>query len=155
MISGHPRTELFEAFSRELLKDGVYVRFEARGASMSPAIRDREIVLVKAVALASLRKGDIVLVKSARGFRLHRLVKADVDHDVFITRGDCGCEDDPAERGEEILGVAAAKEVRVGRRAMRADFRGATGRLVRALARGQAVLQKSLRLVCGPFPAVC
>jgi hypothetical protein len=39
-------SESFEALCRELLKNGLSVRFEARGASMSPCIRDRQIVHV-------------------------------------------------------------------------------------------------------------
>src|SRR6266446_2224638 len=96
VIDDRPQSKLFEAFSRELLRDGMCVRFEARGASMSPAIRDGEMVHVRSVDLAGLRAGDIVLAKSERGFRLHRLVLADAERDVFITRGDCGAEDDPA-----------------------------------------------------------
>ncbi len=56
------------------------------------------------------------------GFRLHRLVVADAEQDVFITRGDCGQQDDPAVSGEEIVGIAVAKEVRVGRRIVRAKI---------------------------------
>ena len=54
----------FEAISRELLKRGLSVRFQARGASMSPCIRDGEIVYVTGVIVSKLRKGDIVLVEN-------------------------------------------------------------------------------------------
>src|SRR5712692_3742121 len=139
------QSRLFESFSRELLKGGSNVRFQACGASMSPAIRDGEMVHVRPAALARLREGDIVLVKGDWGFRLHRLVKVDVDRDVFVTRGDCGLQDDPAVRGKEILGVAEAKEVRVGRRMVRAKLRGIAGRVVRCAARGQVIAKKLLR----------
>ncbi len=115
---------------------------------MSPAIRDGEIVYVKPASGAALRRGDIVLVKGDRGFRLHRLVRADGCRDLFITRGDCGMEDDPAVRSEQILGVAIAKEVRVGRRVVRAKFRGMGGRFLRGVARAQVVL-KTLRGMAG------
>ena len=85
-------SERFEAISRELLKSGLGVRFEARGASMSPAIRDGEIVYVTPVIVSKLRKDDIVLTKGHSGFRVHRLVVADPDKNLFITRGDCGSE---------------------------------------------------------------
>lgn len=137
-----PQSKLFEAFSRELLGTGSLVRFEARGASMSPAIRDGEMVHVRPAVLTELRVGDIVLVKSDGGFRLHRLVTVDVDRDVFVARGDCGLEDDPAVRGVEILGIAEAKEVRVGRRMVRAKLRGVGGRVLRGAARGQLILKK-------------
>ena len=144
MDEDRPRSRLFEAITREMLRGGNGIRFQARGASMSPAIRDGEIVHVKSVAPAELRKGDIVLVKGEMGFRLHRLVVADAEQDVFITRGDCGQQDDPAVSREEIVGLAVAKEVRVGRRIVRARLNGLGGRLLCGAARGQSVLMKRL-----------
>src|ERR1019366_4517711 len=142
-----PQSKLFEVITRELLGSGNGIRFQARGASMSPAIRDGEVVHVKSVAPAELRKGEIVLVKGEMGFRLHRLVVADAERDVFITRGDCGQQDDPAVSREEIVGIAVAKEVRVGRRIVRAKLKGTSIWLVSGLARGQRVLTKCLRRV--------
>src|ERR1039458_8669978 len=139
-----PQSKLFEVITRELLGSGNGIRFQARGASMSPAIRDGEVVHVKSVAPAELRKGEIVLVKGEMGFRLHRLVVADAERDVFITRGDCGQQDDPAVSREEIVGLAVAKEVRVGRRMVRAKLNGLRGRLLCGAARGQSVLMKRL-----------
>ena len=111
---------------------------------MSPAIRDGEMVCVESAAREGLRRGDIVLVKGEMGFRLHRLVVADVKRDVFITRGDCGQQDDPAVSGEEIFGIAIAKEVRVGRRMVPARLKGMSGRVVRGVARGQWIAKKLL-----------
>src|SRR6202049_3599126 len=113
MSNGGPDSEMFEALSRELLNGGLCVRFEARGASMSPSIRDREIVHVTPVIVGKLGKGDIVLTKGDSGFRVHRLVIADHKADTFITRGDCGLENDPPVPGAQILGFAATKEVKV------------------------------------------
>jgi uncharacterized repeat protein (TIGR01451 family) len=137
-----PHSAQFESVSLECLQAGLRVRFQARGASMSPAIRDGELVYVEPASGAALRRGDIVLVKGDRGFRLHRLILADAGRDLFITRGDCGMEDDPAVRSGQILGVAIAKEVRVGRRVVRAKFRGMGGRFLRGVARGQSMVSK-------------
>jgi uncharacterized repeat protein (TIGR01451 family) len=142
MTNGGSDSETFEALSRELLNEGLRVRFQARGASMSPCIRDGEIVYVTPVIVSKLRKDDIVLTKSNNGFRVHRLVVADHAKGFFITRGDCGQQDDPAVRGDEILGVAVAKEVKVGRRMVRANINGAGGHLLRGAARAQAILTK-------------
>jgi uncharacterized repeat protein (TIGR01451 family) len=109
---------------------------------MSPTVRDGEMVYVKPASEASLRKGDIVLVKGDSGFRLHRLTRLDDCRDVLITRGDCGEEDDPAVCREQILGVAVAKEVRIGRSVVRTKLKGVGGILLRSAARGQSVLQK-------------
>ncbi|HXO36620.1 MAG TPA: hypothetical protein VN901_30120, partial [Candidatus Acidoferrales bacterium] len=146
-----PHSGLFDAFSTELLTNGNAIRFQARGASMSPAIRDAEIVYVKAAALADLRVGDIVLLKGEIGLRLHRLVVADVARDVFITRGDCAQQDDPAVCGEQILGVAEAKDVRIGRSAVRASLKGARGRFLSGAARGQRIAKRLLDRVSTPL----
>ena len=143
-VEDRPQTKMFEAISRELLGSGNAIRFQARGASMSPAIHDGEIVHVKAVLPADLRKGDIVLVKGEMGFRLHRLVVADVRSDVFITRGDCGSHNDPAVSAEQIVGIAGDKEVRVGNKTVRAKLNAMSGRILTCVARGQRVLTKRL-----------
>jgi hypothetical protein len=141
MTSGS-HSKLFEDLSRELMQNGLSVRFQARGASMSPRIRDGEIVHVAPVIVSKLRTGDIVLTNSDHSFRMHRLVVADHEKDFFITRGDCGLQDDPAVRGDEILGVAEAKEVRVGRKIVRAKLRGTGGHMVQRAARGQVILKR-------------
>jgi uncharacterized repeat protein (TIGR01451 family) len=132
----------FESFSMDCLSAGLRVRFQARGASMSPTIRDGEMVYVRPASENDLRRGDIVLVKNGFGFRLHRLVRADAGRDVFITRGDCGLQDDPAVRREQILGVAVAKDVRLGTKTVRAQLRGTGGRFLRVAARTQSQLWK-------------
>ena len=83
-------SKLFEELVCPLLEQGLSVRFQARGGSMSPAIRGGEMVEVTPVIVTKLRKDDIVLAKSNAGFRLHRIVLADPAKDLFITRGDCG-----------------------------------------------------------------
>jgi uncharacterized repeat protein (TIGR01451 family) len=136
----------------ELLKAGLRVRFQARGASMSPVIRDGEMVYVKPASGENLHRGDIVLIKGDNGFRLHRLIRADRGRDVFITRGDCGLQDDPSVSREQILGVAVAKDVRVGKKILRAKFRGMSGRFLRVAARSQSVVSK-LSNMAGLRPA--
>jgi uncharacterized repeat protein (TIGR01451 family) len=145
-------SRLFEELARELLSRRFSVRFQARGASMSPAIRDREFVQVTPVIVSKLRKDDIVLTKSNYGFRIHRLVIADHEADRFVTRGDCGLEDDPALSGDQILGIAQAKEVRIGRRIVQAKFKGIGGHVLRGAARGQSIVGKVLRHAASAFP---
>ena len=145
MTNCRPDSERFEALSRELLKSGMGVRFEARGGSMSPCIRDGEMVYVTPVIVSKLRKDDIVLTKGHSGFRVHRLVVVDQDKNLFITRGDCGQQDDPPLRSEQILGLAMAKEVRIGRKLMQARFKSVGGRALRCGARLQFLAGKVLR----------
>jgi uncharacterized repeat protein (TIGR01451 family) len=138
-------SRLFEELTHDLLSRGISVRFEARGGSMSPAIRDGDLVEVTPVIVSKLRKDDIVLAKSNYGFRLHRIVRADHARDIFITRGDCGQQDDPALTGAQILGLARAKGVQVGRRVVQAKFRTLRGWTLRCAARGQSVAGKLWR----------
>ena len=149
MTNSGSDSEGFEAFCRELLHQGLTVRFEARGASMSPLIRDREIVYVTPVIVSKLRKGDIVLTKGHSGFRVHRLVVLDLDKNLFITRGDCGQQDDPPVRSDQILGIVLAKEVRLGEKMVVAKLKGIGGKLLQGTARGQHVAGKLLRATRG------
>src|ERR1700751_353773 len=114
-------SRLFEEIVRPMLERGLSRRFEARGCSMSPTIRDGEIVEVKPMELSKLREKDIVLAKSDCGFRLHRIVVLDPERGSFITRGDCCQENDPPLSRSQILGVARAKEVRLGWTTVRAS----------------------------------
>src|SRR5215471_11207024 len=142
MIECGADSKVFEEVLRPLLEQGLSVRFQARGASMSPAIRDGEVVEVTPVMVTKLRKDDIVLAKTNHGFRLHRIVLADRAMDRFVTKGDCGQEDDPPLKGDQILGLARAKEVRVGRKIVQARFKGVGGWMLRAAARAQSVSGK-------------
>ncbi len=135
-------SQLFEQLIRDLLGQGMTVRFHARGASMSPSIRDGEFVEVTPVIVRNLRKDDIVLAKTNFGFRLHRIVSADCLNDVFITRGDCGLENDPALKASQILGIARSKDVRVGRHIVQARFKTVSGWALRSAARGQYLATK-------------
>src|ERR1700757_3457966 len=137
-------SKLFEELVCPLLEQGLSIRFQARGGSMSPTIRDQEIVEVTPVIVTKLRKDDIVLAKSNAGFRLHRIVLADPARDLFITRGDCGQQDDPALHGNQILGLAYSKEVRLGRNIVQARFRGVGGWVLRSAARAQCLSHRLL-----------
>ena len=147
MIENGANSRVFEEVVRPLLEQGLSVRFQARGASMSPAIRDGEVVEVIPAAVAELHKDDIVLAKTNSGFRLHRIVVADHARDRFVTRGDCGRENDPALTATQIIGLARAKEVWLGRNFVRAKFRGVSGWILRSAARVQYLTSKLLQKV--------
>ncbi len=142
MTSSGADSKLFEEIIRDLLAQGLNVRFQARGASMSPSIRDGDIVEVTPVIVSKLRKDDIVLAKTNDGFRLHRIVLADSARDAFITRGDCGLENDPELTGAQILGLAQAKEMRVGRRMVGAKLNSVSGSILCCAARAQRVTER-------------
>jgi hypothetical protein len=79
-------------------------------------------------------------VKGNSGFRLHRLIQADIRRDVFITRGDSGLQDDPAVRWRADFG--RCRSTKTCRLPVTARFKGSRGKLLRTLARGQAALRK-------------
>ncbi len=151
MIESGLDSNAFEEVIRELLGQGLSACFEARGASMSPAIRDGEVVEITPVIVSKLRKGDIVLAKSNNRFRLHRIVFADHANDVFVTKGDCGQGNDPALKAEQILGLARAKKVRIGQTVVQARFRGVGGWALRSTARALHLSSKAWRRTAGAF----
>jgi uncharacterized repeat protein (TIGR01451 family) len=118
---------------------------------MSPCIRDGQIVYVTGVIVSKLRKGDIVLTKGHSGFRVHRLVVTDHSKNLFITRGDCGQQNDPPVSGDQILGIVVAKEVKLGKKFVRTNLTGFRGRLLQAASRGQHIATKLLRLAASPW----
>ncbi len=79
-------TKLFREVVRTLLERGVSVRFRAHGRSMFPSIRDGEVVHVEAVK--KVTHGDVVLVDTSDGLRVHRAIA------TGVTRGDCSFDSD-------------------------------------------------------------
>lgn len=138
----YPQSIEFDSLTSQMLDAGLGFRFQARGASMSPLIENGDIVYVEPVSNRGLRERDVVLVKSECGFRLHRLVSIDAAEDFYVTRGDRRKQDDPPVRMVQIVGVAIAKDVRLGRRKVRAELQGMWGWSLRFAARIQSILQK-------------
>ena len=115
MIEYRTQSQAFGAIAAELVTAGLSFRFQARGRSMLPTIRDGEILHVQPVDTATIRVADLVLFKDGAGFKAHRIVQRR-RNDVFVTRGDAGLEPDNAIRGSQIMGKIIAKEcVETGR----------------------------------------
>jgi hypothetical protein len=108
MIEDRTQSRAFGAIANELVAAGLNFRFQARGRSMLPAIRDGEILHVQPVDTATIRVADLVLFKDGAGFKAHRVVRT--QGGVFVTRGDAGLESDNAIRGSQIMGKIIAKE---------------------------------------------
>ena len=87
---------------RDLLARGHAVEFRVLGDSMHPTIRENEVMHVKPVDRASIRKGDIVLVMLDRGMTAHRVVRREGDR--IVTRGDNALRDDEPVSLERVLG---------------------------------------------------
>jgi signal peptidase I len=83
---------LFSELLRSLVKDGIEVRFRAEGRSMYPALRDGDVVQIEAMSDPA-EPGDVLMVESATGLRVHRVVQRG---EQILTQGDCCFRDDGA-----------------------------------------------------------
>lgn len=98
-----------------VLEKGKPFRFEARGESMHPSVRDGDVLTVEPLAGRPLRPGDIVaFVHPGTGaLRVHRVIGLEPGR--FVLKGDNALGADPAVGPEAILGRVVGLE-RGGRR---------------------------------------
>ncbi|HSA96512.1 MAG TPA: S24/S26 family peptidase [Acidobacteriota bacterium] len=98
-----------------VLEKGKPFRFEARGESMHPAVRDGDVLTVEPLAGRSPRPGEIVAFvhPETGGVRVHRVVRLEPGR--FVLKGDNALGADPAVGPEAILGRVVGLE-RGGRR---------------------------------------
>lgn len=76
--------------------------------SMWPALKEGDLILIKAVPKESLKIGDIIIWKTnetAGGFVIHRVARLDTD--TFTTKGDANFTEDTPVRYENIIGRTA------------------------------------------------
>jgi phage repressor protein C with HTH and peptisase S24 domain len=93
----------------DLLGRGHNVRFQARGDSMHPAIRDDDYLHVEPIAdVAHVRRGEVIVMLADRGLTVHRLL-AHRGNDV-IARGDNAPGIDPPLHRSRVIGRVAAIE---------------------------------------------
>ena len=89
---------------REVLNKGSSVRFKAKGFSMSPFIRNGDVITVSPFTLAKLRPGDIaafILEKPGR-LVVHRVVG--IRGELFLMKGDNLPDFDDLIPGSQVLG---------------------------------------------------
>jgi len=99
------RLSLFE----DILSRGALLRMRVTGRSMTPFLTGREILTIKKVSSASLKKGDLLFFKNSDGHPvLHRIVRKKRVDNVFIfqTKGDAVSEFDEPVLAECVLGKA-------------------------------------------------
>jgi uncharacterized repeat protein (TIGR01451 family) len=88
----------FSAVCRELLQQGLSVRFTAQGQSMQPNILPEDQIVVAPLRDGQLGTGQVVLAQSSEGLRVHRVVQRLAEAGTAITRGDAGQQNDtPAQ----------------------------------------------------------
>jgi phage repressor protein C with HTH and peptisase S24 domain len=116
-LSGESLTGILRA----VLAKGKPLRFRARGLSMSPFIKDGDVVTVAPLKGSPPRTGDVVaFLHPATGkAALHRVVRA--GSGSYFLKGDNSAETDGALPRERILGLVTrvereGKRVRLGSR---------------------------------------
>jgi signal peptidase I len=101
---------MFFELAREILSRGQRFRFSARGMSMSPILRDGDVLTIAPISVSLPGMGDIVAFVHSDGARLvvHRVVA--VRRDGCVTKGDNASERDGIVPYESILGVVVSVE---------------------------------------------
>jgi hypothetical protein len=91
-----------------VIENGASFRFRARGFSMFPLIRDRDIITL--APLKSVGPGDVVAFRHPNSGKLavHRILETNVDG--FLIKGDNIPEPDGIIPAENILAVAVSVE---------------------------------------------
>lgn len=114
-LDGSALTELL----REACRKEASLRFKARGFSMSPFIKDGDILTVSSIEGKPVNPGNVVAFKCRRNNKLviHRAVARKKDR--YLIKGDnCTQADCPTKR-QDILGVVVkvereGKDIRFG-----------------------------------------
>lgn len=84
-----PPEELFPA-AAQMLQEGYDAEFTVTGNSMWPLLaHGRDRVTLRKADAAPLKKGDIVLLQTQRGFLLHRITR--LKNSMLQTTGDYNC----------------------------------------------------------------
>jgi hypothetical protein len=98
---------------RQCLDSFPHIRLQVTGECMRPILRHGDVVRIVSTANQAPRLGDIVLVKSAAGLRLHRLVWGPpfaATGGQWRTKGDHSSLWDAPVAPEDVLGVVVEVE---------------------------------------------
>jgi peptidase S24-like protein len=100
----------FQQLADEVIAKGLSFRFEARGESMFPTVRDGEILHVRPAGRSRLKAGDMVLFRTDGKFKAHRIIRK--QGQFLVTRGDASLDADHLITTQQIVGTVIAKECR-------------------------------------------
>lgn len=101
--------DAFASISAQILLQGDSFQFRARGSSMTPFIRDGDLLTISPVDAADLQVGDVVLYRTRRDrIVAHRIVGRRMEGGdlVLETRGDARLDSDSPVPADGILGRA-------------------------------------------------
>ena len=97
----------FESLAAEILSAGQVLRFRAKGSSMSPFIRNGDIIEVLPGSGSSIRRGDVVLCRKLSGkLFAHRVIRTyqTGDSRKLIVQGDALSHPDGEIDSGQVLG---------------------------------------------------
>jgi ATP-binding cassette, subfamily B, bacterial len=98
-------TNTFYKLADDLLNDEHNLSFRLKGNSMFPVLREGDVAIVRIVRPESLKKGDVVVVKTNKGLVGHRIIRIETDGKLkFYTRGDNSPNMDAPFGVEMLLG---------------------------------------------------
>jgi signal peptidase I len=121
----------FELLARELLQKGITLRFRARGASMSPSVRDGDVLHVRAVQPEEFAPGDLVLCTVGAGKLVaHRVLSRAGEGGALalLVKGDRVPVPDGMVALHDVLGKVHAQERRESLVSLTTRRRQALGR---------------------------
>ena len=102
----------FTELSQKILDRGVFLRFQAKGYSMFPAIKDGDILKVKPFKIKEIKLGEVIFYRTA-GKRMvaHRVIKKIFQNDKLVlrTKGDFNINYEYVTL-EDVLGLVIAIE---------------------------------------------
>jgi signal peptidase I len=150
-LSGRALVEILRAS----LHKGASVRFRARGFSMTPFIRNEDVITLSPLQGSSPGRGDVIafVLPEADMLCVHRIVGK--RGDLYVSKGDNSSEADESVLREDILGFVTrlernGKEVHLGLGPERflIGFLGARGLLLPVI----LSLKKALRAIVKRLP---
>jgi hypothetical protein len=107
-VSAGPLSPDLVNLFEDLLNAGTNLKMRVTGNSMKPFLQGNEVVTVRKVSAASLKLGDLILVRQKNGTALlHRLVRKGRDAAgrlTLQTRGDALLAPDPPTPEHQFLG---------------------------------------------------
>lgn len=119
----------FLELNQEILARGSMLRFQAKGGSMRPFIKDGDILEIEPIDSRKIRLGDVVFYQIAGGHAvIHRVIRRFLQDKkiFFITKGDSNPDCEEAVFMEKVLGRVTAIE----RNGQRIKFSSGLNRLI-------------------------
>lgn len=105
--------EVAEEWIREVLRqDERGARLTVSGSCMEPSLKEGSKVTLMPLQ-GTARVGDVVLIRTAAGLRLHRVLLRFGDR--VRTKGDSGTYLDPVSSASAVIGVCETSESRLAR----------------------------------------